>query len=132
GLSLALVLSPDARRALGLRSLLLLVDHLVVALFDNFVIGSGRAVFAAGGRRRRLLLRGCVDRLRQLVRRLLQRVGLGADLADVVAFESLLQLHDPALDRPRVGLVERGAMLLERTLRLVGELLGVVLRVRDL
>jgi hypothetical protein len=66
------------------------------------------------------------------VRRLLQRVGLRADLADVVALERLLQLHDPTLDRRGVGLVERVAVLLERALRLVRELLGVVLRVRDL
>src|SRR6266508_771535 len=65
-------------------------------------------------------------------RRLLQRLRLRADLADVVAFERRPELHDPALDRRSVGLVQSRAVLLERTLGLVRELLGVVLRVRDL
>ena len=51
---------------------------------------------------------------------------------DVVALERLAQLHDPALDRRGLGLVELVAVLLQRALRRVRERLGVVLRVDGL
>ena len=82
--------------------------------------------------RLRLLGRLGVQHLGELVRGLLQRVHLGADLGEIVALERLAQLHDPALDRRGLGLVELVAVLGERALGLVGERLGEVLRVRRL
>src|SRR6185503_2577961 len=75
------------------------------------------------GRRRGLLVGLRVDGLRERLRRLLQCLGLRADLADVVRLECLAQLHDATLDRAGVAGVELVAVLTERLLGLVGELL---------
>ena len=85
----------------------------------------------AGGR---LRLRGRlrVDRLGELVRRLLQRLRLAADLGTSRHSSACAQLHDPTLDRRGVGLVELVAVLLERALGLVRERLRDVLRVGEL
>src|SRR5207245_275510 len=74
--------------ARSLRLLDLVVDDLVVGVLDDLVVGSRRAVAAAvtrlGGRG--LGLAGLrVDRLGELVRGLLERLGLGADVGDVAA-----------------------------------------------
>src|SRR5581483_7117285 len=104
-----------------------------LSLLDDLlgVVGGAGAV-ARGLRRRRLRARLRVDGLRELVRRVLERLRLGADVADVVAVEGLPELHDPALDRRGLGRVDRLAVLLEALLRLVGEVLRVVLRVGEL
>src|SRR6478609_7712950 len=93
-----------ARASSRLLRLLLFVDDLVVALFDDLVIGRLGAV--AARRRLRLLRRRLgVDGLRELLRGLLERLSLLADLVHVRALEDALQLHDPAFDGRGVGLV---------------------------
>src|SRR5436853_6981780 len=94
-----------SREPLPLGSLRLLVDDLVLALLDDLVVGCRSAV-TAGGSLLGLRSRLGVDRLGELVRGLLQRLRLRLDVADVVALERLAQLHDPALDRRGLGLVE--------------------------
>src|SRR5207248_824675 len=54
------------------------------------------------------------------------RLRLRADLAEIVALDGLLQLHDPALDRRGLGLVELVAVLLQAPLGRVREALRVV------
>ena len=67
------------------------------------------------------------------MRRLLERLGLRLDLGRRrCARATCAELHDPALDRRGVGLVELVAVLLQRPLGLVGERLGRVARVGEL
>ena len=73
-----------------------------------------------------------VDRVGERPRRLLERVGLRPDVGDVRALDRLAELHDPPLDRRRLGLRELVAVLRERALGLVRELLAGVPRVREL
>src|SRR5215211_5612053 len=111
---------------------LFLVDDLVVGLFDDLVVRRpGRAVAALRGGGR-LLGRGlCVDGLGQLLRGLLERLSLRADLVDVLGLEHAPELHDPTLDRRGVRLLELVAVLLERALGLVRERLRGVARVGE-
>src|SRR5919107_2574400 len=101
------------------------VDHVAVAL------GLGRALVGGGGRPG-LGLAGAglglgVDRLGQLVARLLQGLGGRGDGDGVVAGELLLQVAEGRLHGGAVLVGDLVAVVLEALLGLVDELLGPVL-----
>src|SRR5829696_7353759 len=108
--------------------LIALVDDLGV---DHVPVGLGRALVGGGGRPG-LGLAGAglglgVDRLGQLVARLLQRLGGRGDGHRVVAGELLLQVVQGRLDAGPVLVGDLVAVVGEALLGLVDELLGPVL-----
>src|SRR5215211_6746991 len=107
--------------------LVALVDDLGV---DHVTVALGRAL--VGGGRPGLGLAGAglglgVDRLGQLVARLLQRLGGRGDGDGVVAGELLLQAAERRLDGGPVLVGDLVAVVLQALLGLVDELLGPVL-----
>src|SRR4029450_8479936 len=105
-----------------------LVDDLGV---DDVAVALGRALVGGGGRPG-LGLAGAgpglgVDRLGQLVARLLQRLGGRGDGDGVVAGELLLQVGQGRLEGRPVLVGDLVAVVLEALLGLVDELLGPVL-----
>src|SRR5215218_10482676 len=108
--------------------LVALVDDLGV---DHVAVTLGRALVGGGGRPGLGLawagLGLGVDRLGQLVARLLQRLGGRGDGDGVVAGELLLQVGQGRLDGRAVLVGDLVAVVLEALLGLVDELLGPVL-----
>src|SRR5262249_27878094 len=104
---------------------------LVVGVLDDLVVRGSLAVTRL--RTLRLLGAGlCIDGLGQLLRGLLQRLGLLPDLVRVMRLEHAAELHYATLDRRGLGLLELVAVLLERLLGLVREVLRQVPRIGEL
>src|SRR5829696_264215 len=128
--TLMMVLPPPGLRGSCplLPILVALVDDLGV---DHVTVGLGCALVGGGGRPA-LVLAGAglglgVDRLGQLVARLLQGLGGRGDGDGVVAGELLLQAGQGRLDAGTVLVGDLVAVVLEALLGLVDELLGPVL-----
>src|SRR5918992_2861507 len=117
----------------GSRPLLLVLVALVDDLgVDHVTVALGRGALVGGGGRPGLGLAGTglglgVDRLGQLVARLLQRLGGRGDGDGVVAGELLLQVGQRRLDAGPVLVGDLVAVVGEALLGLVDELLGPVL-----
>src|SRR5262249_19230492 len=92
--------------------------------------GSIRSVGGPAGRG--LLLSPLVHGLGYLVKRGVERLGLGVDLGRVVAGERLAHLLDRRLDLVLRARVDRVAKLLELAVGLVGSVLAVVASLRQL